>query len=82
MTYQQHLATAMVHLGDNDDAAALLSIVAALAEAGRVDPDGPRVAECLNYLARFHEQAGREKEAETASAAAKAIEERFNSESF
>jgi hypothetical protein len=78
MTYQQHLATAMVHLGDNDDAAALVSFNAALAEAGRVDPEGPRVAECLNYLARFHEQAGRQEEASAATAAARRIEERFN----
>jgi hypothetical protein len=78
MTYQQHLATAMVHLGDGDDAAALTAFEAALAEAGRVDPDGPRVAECLNYLARFHEQAGRAEAAAAATAGARAIEERFN----
>ena len=77
MNYQQLLATAMVHLGDNDEAAAQGAFEAALAEAGRIDPDGPRVAECQNYLAQFHTQAGRAKEARAALEAVVRIYERF-----
>lgn len=77
MTYQQLLATAMVHLGDNDEAAAQASFDEALAEAQRIDPDGPRVAECQNYLAQFHTQAGRAKEAQAALEVVVRIYERF-----
>ena len=66
MNYQQHLATAMVHMGDADEAAALQSFLDALAEARRIDPDGPREAECLNYLAQFYTQTSRNHEARVA----------------
>jgi tetratricopeptide (TPR) repeat protein len=66
MNYQQHIATAMVHLGDSDEAAAQQSFLDALAEARRIDPDGPREAECLNYLAQFYTQASRHHEARVA----------------
>ncbi len=77
MTYQQHLASAMVCLGDNDEAGALASFQAALAEARRIDPDGPREAEVQNYLAQFHQQAGREAEGRLAQEKADAIFGRF-----
>jgi tetratricopeptide (TPR) repeat protein len=77
MTYQQHLATAMVHLGDNDEAAALASFTDALNEAKRIDPDGPREAECLNYLAQFYTQASRHHEARVALEKVVFIYEKF-----
>jgi hypothetical protein len=77
MNYQQHLAMAMVHLGDNDEAAMQASLDAALAEASRVDPDGPRVAECYNYVAQVHTQAGRDAEARAALEKVVRIYERF-----
>jgi hypothetical protein len=58
MTYQQLLASAMLKMGDNDRAGALEEFEAALAEAQRIDPEGPREGEVLNYMALFHEQAG------------------------
>jgi tetratricopeptide (TPR) repeat protein len=77
MTYQQHLATAMVHLGDNDEAAALASFQDALNEAKRIDPDGPREAECLNYLAQFYTQGSRHHEARVALEKVAFIYEKF-----
>ena len=77
MNYQQHLALAMVHLGDNDEAQVQAELNAALAEAGRIDPDGPRVAECYNYVAQFHIQAGRGPQAREALEKVVAIYERF-----
>jgi hypothetical protein len=77
MTYQQHLATAMVHLGDDDEAGALASFAAALAEARRIDPDGPREAECLNYLAQFYTQTSRSHEARVALEKVVFIYEKF-----
>ena len=58
MNYQQHLALALVAFGDGDLAAALAGLQTALAEASRVDPEGPRVAEVCSYLAQVQRQAG------------------------
>ncbi len=77
MNYQQHLANALVHLGDNDEAAALAAFHEALQEARRLDADGPREAEVQNYLAQFHVQAGRSVEARTALETVVRIYERF-----
>jgi hypothetical protein len=77
MTYQQHLATAMVHLGDDDEAGALMAFSAALAEACRIDADGPREAECLNYLAQFYTQTSRNHEARVALEKVVFIYEKF-----
>lgn len=77
MNYQQHIATAMVHMGDNDDAAALASFNDALAEARKLDADGPREAEVQNYLAQFHTQAGRPAKAKAALEVVVRIYEKF-----
>lgn len=77
MNYSQHIATAMVHIGDNDEAAARASFNEALAEARKLDADGPREAEVQNYLAQFHAQAGRPAEARAALEAVVRIYERF-----
>ena len=45
---------------------ALAQLDLALAEAGKVDPEGPRVAEVLNYVAQLQSQAGRPAEARQA----------------
>lgn len=77
MNYSQYIATAMVHLGDNDEAAALASFNDALAEARKLDADGPREAEVQNYLAQFHTQAGRPADAKAALEAVVRIYEKF-----
>jgi hypothetical protein len=58
MNYQQHLALALVAFGEGNLAAALTGLQAALAEAERVDPEGPRVAEVCSYLVQVHLKAG------------------------
>ena len=77
MTYQQRLALALVALGEGDEAGAQAGLDAALAEAGRIDPEGPRVAEVLTYVAQVHLQAGRAVEAAAALARVRAIHARF-----
>jgi hypothetical protein len=77
MTYQQLLAQALVALGEGDDAGAQAGLDAALAEAGRIDPDGPRVAEVLTYVAQVQRQAGRTAQADAALARVRAIQARF-----
>lgn len=77
MNYQQHLSSALVALGEGDDAGALAALGLAEAEAARVDPEGPRVAEVLNYAAQVHVQAGRVAEARAALIRVTAIWERF-----
>jgi hypothetical protein len=77
MNYQQRLALALVALGDGDEAGALAGLADAEAEAARLDPEGPRVAEVLTYLAQLHRQAGREAEADAVLARVRAIHARF-----
>ena len=77
MNYQQHLAQALIALGENDDAGAMAGLEAALAEAGRIDPEGPRVAEVLTYVIQVHRLAGRRAEAWAALERMKAIHARF-----
>ena len=77
MNYMQHISTAMVHIGDNDEAGALASFNDALAEARKLDADGPREAEVQNYLAQFHTQAGRPAEARAALEVVVRIYEKF-----
>lgn len=77
MNYQQHLSLALVALGDGDEPAALAALAEAEQEAARVDPEGPRVAEVLNYVAQLHGQAGRPAEARAALERVVAIWERF-----
>lgn len=78
MNYQQLLAGALLSLADGDKAATLAGLDAALAEAGRVDPDGPRVAEVLSYMAQVHSQWGHAAEAEAAKTRFLAIQARFH----
>lgn len=77
MSYRGQLAAALVALGAGDEAAALAALGQAEAEAARVDPEGPRVAEVLNYAAQVHGQAGRPAEARAALERVAAIWERF-----
>ena len=58
MNYQQHLALALVALGEDDLAQALAGLSEALREASRLDPEGPRVAEVCSYLAQVQLKAG------------------------
>jgi hypothetical protein len=77
MNYQQHLALALVALGEGDLDGALAGLNAALAEAGRLDPEGPRVAEVCSYLAQVQIQAGRTEDARATQARVDAIWARF-----
>jgi len=77
MDYQQHLAQAMLALGEDDEARALQQLREAEIEAARVDPEGPRVAEVLNYAAQVQAQAGRPAEARAALERVVAIWQRF-----
>ncbi len=67
MTYLQLVAEAMVKLGDNDLQGAEASYLAAIALAEQIDPQGPRHAETLNYLAQFLRSQDRMSEAAQAS---------------
>ena len=77
MTYQQLLAQALISLGEDDDAGAMAWLDDALAEAGRIDPEGPRVAEVLTYLVQVHRLAGRTADAWASLERLKAIHARF-----
>lgn len=77
MTYQQLLAQAMLKMGDDDRPGALLEFEAALLEARRIDLQGPREAEVLNYLALFHDQGGESEQAIQCRAAATKIFSKF-----
>jgi tetratricopeptide (TPR) repeat protein len=77
MSYRDQLSQALVALGVGDETAALAALRAAEEEAARVDPDGPRVAEVLNYAAQIHMHAGRLTEARQALERVAAIWERF-----
>jgi len=77
VNYQQHLALALVALGDGDTAGALAGLQAALDEAARVDPEGPRVAEVCSYLVQVQRQAGDEAAAAATQQRVDAIWARF-----
>jgi hypothetical protein len=77
MTYQQLVAQALISLGEDDDAGAMAWLDDAVAEANRIDPEGPRVAEVLTYVAQVHRLAGRKAEAWAALERLKAIHARF-----
>jgi hypothetical protein len=77
VNYQQHLALAMVAFGEGELDAALQGLQAALDEAGRLDPEGPRVAEVCGYLAQVRLKAGDQAGAASAQARADAIWARF-----
>jgi hypothetical protein len=77
MNYQQHLALALVAFGDNDLDGALAGLQAALAEACRLDPEGPRVAEVCAYLAQVQQKAGDTEAARATQARVDAIWARF-----
>ena len=77
MNYQQLLASALVIYGSGDEAGALAELDKALAEAARVDPEGPRVAEVLNYVALLHRDAGRSAQEQAVLARVAAIWARF-----
>jgi hypothetical protein len=78
MNYSQHLSSALVAFGSGDEAGAFAELDLALAEAGRVDADGPRVAEVLQYVAQLKAQLGHAEEARAAQARADAIWRRFS----
>lgn len=77
MSYTQRLSEALQALGEGDEAAALASLSQAETEAAQVDPEGPRVAEVLNYVAQVQMQASRPREARAALERVCAIWERF-----
>jgi hypothetical protein len=77
MDYRQHLSQALLALGSDDEAEALAQLREAEAEAAKLDPEGPRVAEVLNYTAQVHSQAGRPADARAALERVTAIWERF-----
>ena len=77
MNYQQRLASALVALGEDDLPGALAGLGDALAEAERIDPEGPRVAEVCGYLARVQQQAGDAAAARSTQARVDAIWARF-----
>jgi hypothetical protein len=76
MDYRYHLSQALL-LFERDEAAALAELARAEAAAAAVDPEGPRVAEVLNYTAQLHRRAGRPAEARDALERVCAIWERF-----
>ncbi len=78
MTYQQLLSAALVKMGEGDFPGAELEMQAALAEAGRLDPEGPRQAEVYSYLAQLKLAAGDQAGYEEAKAKAEAIFRRFH----
>jgi hypothetical protein len=77
VNYQQHLALAMVAFGEGDLDAALAGLNDAMAEAVRLDPEGPRVAELCGYLVQVRQKAGDAAGAAEAQARAEAIWARF-----
>jgi tetratricopeptide (TPR) repeat protein len=77
MNYRDHLSQALLALGSDDESAALAHLRDAETAAASVDPEGPRVAEVLNYVAQVHSQAGRATEARAALERVAAIWERF-----
>jgi hypothetical protein len=77
MTYQQHLALALVALGEDDFVGALAGLQSALDEASRLDPEGPRVAEVCSYLAQVQLKAGDTEAARATQARVDAIWARF-----
>jgi len=77
MTYQQLISAAMLKMADDDRVGALEEFKAALAEARRIDPQGPREGEVLNYMALFHGQGGEENEATRCRDEAAAIFSKF-----
>lgn len=76
MDYRYHLSQALLLL-DTDEPAALAALAQAEQAAQAVDPEGPRVAEVLNYAAQLHRRAGRPAEARAALERVCAIWERF-----
>lgn len=77
MNYQQHLASALMAYGSGDQAQCQGEFDQALAVAGAVDPEGPRVAEVLQTLAQVYEQLGKQDEAQACLARSAAIWARF-----
>jgi hypothetical protein len=77
LNYKQHLASAMLCIGDGDRQGALKEFEMALQEARRIDPQGPREAEVLMSRALFHEQSFEEEEASKCRLAANAIYLKF-----
>lgn len=73
MNYQQHLASALVAFGSGDQAQCLAEFDQALAAAGSVDPEGPRVAEVLQTMAQVYGQLGKQDEAQACLARSAAI---------
>jgi hypothetical protein len=77
VNYRQWISSALLKMGDQDHVGAAADFAAALEEAQRIDPEGPRVAEVLQYLAHFEEGQARPDEAAKHRAQAEAIFKRF-----
>ena len=77
MNYLQHISQAMLRMGDSDLSGAEEEFQLALHEARKVDAEGPRESEVLNYLALFYGQQGRQAEADAAQAKAGLIFKKF-----
>ena len=77
MDYSYLLSQAMVKLGEGDLAGAETAFLEAVAAAEKIDPQGPRQAEALNYLAQHYQSSGQSGKAAEALQAVLAIYERF-----
>lgn len=67
----------MLKMGDQDSLGAAADFRAALEEARRIDPEGPRVAEVLQYFAHFEDTQARPAEAAKLREQAEIIFKRF-----
>ena len=77
MNYLQHISQAMLAMGGQNSAEAEEHFKLALEEARRIDPQGPREAEVLNYMALFYETQGDQIQAELAKKKADEIFSKF-----
>jgi hypothetical protein len=68
---------ALVAFGEGNLDTALAGMQAALSEAERLDPEGPRVAEVCSYLAQVQRTTGDEEAARATQARMDAIWARF-----
>ena len=77
MNYLQHISKAMLAMGDQNPAGAEEEFKKALKEAQSVDPNGPREAEVLNYMALFYGMQSDQAQAELAKKKADEIFSKF-----
>ena len=77
MNYLQHISQAMLKMGEQDAAGAEEEFNKALEAAKGIDPQGPREAEVLNYMALFYDAQGDQGKANSSRMTAQAIFDRF-----